>query len=98
MAGARRVNMQVVGHIPKRGGLQAMLDAGGDGIVHAEEFMYNAPFRLEYGSTEPGSIAIDTNEIPRVAHAVHVAGGTVTPTLAAYTAIIEESTALDAVH
>ena len=97
MAGARRVHLPVVGHIPQRVGLQAMLDAGAVGIVHAEEFMYNAPFRLEYGSIEPGSIALDTNEIPRVAHAVHVAGVTVTPTLAAYTAIIEESTDLDAV-
>jgi imidazolonepropionase-like amidohydrolase len=97
MAGARRVHIPVVGHIPQRIGLQAMLDAGAVGIVHAEEFLYNAPFRLEYGSTEPGSIALDTNQIPRVAHAVHAAGVTVTPTLSAYTAIVDESTDLDAV-
>ena len=97
MTGARRVHIPVVGHIPQRVGLQLMLDAGAVGIVHAEEFLYNAPFRLEYGSTEPGSIALDTNQIPRVAHAVHAAGVTVTPTLSAYTAIVDESTDLDAV-
>ena len=97
MAGARRVHIPVVGHIPQRVGLQPMLDAGAVGIVHAEEFLYNAPFRLEYGGTEPGSIALDTNQIPRVAHAVHAAGVTVTPTLSAYTAIVDESTDLDAV-
>jgi amidohydrolase family protein len=97
MAAARRVHIPVVGHIPQRVGLQLMLDAGAVGIVHAEEFLYNAPFRLEYGSNEPGSIALDTNEIPRVAHAVHAAGLTVTPTLSAYTAIVDESTDLDAV-
>jgi imidazolonepropionase-like amidohydrolase len=97
MSGARRVHIPVVGHIPQRVGLQPMLDAGAVGVVHAEEFTYNAPFRLEYGSTEPGSIALDTNEIPRVAHAVHAAGVTVTPTLSAYTAILDESADLDAV-
>jgi hypothetical protein len=97
MSGARRVHIPVIGHIPQRVGLQPMLDAGAVGIVHAEEFMYNSPFRLEYGSTDPGSIALDTNDIPRVAHAVHAAGVTVTPTLTAYTAIVDESTDLDAV-
>lgn len=97
MSGAKRVHIPVVGHIPQRVGLQAMIDAGAVGIVHAEEFMYNAPFRLEYGDSSPGSIALDTNRIPDVAHAVHAAGVTVTPTLAAYTAILDESTDLDAV-
>ena len=46
MAGAHRVGIPVVGHIPIRVGLHRMLDAGAVGIVHAEEFLYNAPFRL----------------------------------------------------
>jgi imidazolonepropionase-like amidohydrolase len=97
MSGAKRVHIPVVGHIPQRVGLEPMIDAGAVGIVHAEEFMYNAPFQLWYGRTDPGSIALDTNKIPEVAHAVHAAGVTVTPTLAAYTAIVDEATDLDAV-
>jgi hypothetical protein len=47
MAGAHRTHIPVVGHIPQRVGLQPMLDAGVIDIVHAEEFLYNAPFRLQ---------------------------------------------------
>jgi hypothetical protein len=97
VAGAHRAHIPVVGHIPVRVGLQRMLDAGAAGIVHAEEFLYNAPFRLQYGETGPGSTKLDAHEIPKVAHAVHHAGVTVTPTLVAYTTIIEEATDLDAV-
>jgi len=97
MAGAHRAHIPVVGHIPVRVGLQPMLDAGAVGIVHAEEFLYNAPFRLQYGETGAGSMRLDVHEIPGVAHAVHQAHVTVTPTLVAYTTIIEEATNLDSV-
>jgi len=97
MAGASRAHIPVIGHIPQRVGLQPMLDAGAVGIVHAEEFLYNAPFRLQYGDTGAASMKLDTNDIPKVAHAVHAAGVTVTPTLVAYTSILEESKDLAAV-
>jgi imidazolonepropionase-like amidohydrolase len=97
MTGARRTHMPVVGHIPLRVSLQPMLDAGAVGIVHAEEFLYNAPFRLQYGDPRPSAVQLDPQNIPKVAHAVRQAHLTVTPTLVAYTSIIDEATDLDAV-
>jgi imidazolonepropionase-like amidohydrolase len=97
MLGAQRAHIPVVGHIPVRVGLQPMLDGGAVGIVHAEEFLYNAPFRLQYRETGPGSMKLDARDIPKVAHAVHEANVAVTPTLVAYTTIIDEATNLDAV-
>jgi imidazolonepropionase-like amidohydrolase len=97
MAGAHRAHIPVVGHIPVRVGLQPMLDAGAVGVVHAEEFLYNAPFRLQYGETGAGAVKLDVHEIPAVAHAVHQARVTVTPTLVAYTTILDEATNLDSV-
>ncbi|MEO6211838.1 MAG: amidohydrolase family protein [Gemmatimonadaceae bacterium] len=94
---ARRVGIPVVGHIPQRVGTQRMLASGAVGIVHAEEFLYNAPFRLEYGNAREGAVQLDTMRIPALAHAVRSAGVAVTPTLVAYTSIIDEAVDLNAV-
>jgi imidazolonepropionase-like amidohydrolase len=96
-AAARREDIPVVGHIPQRVGLQRMIDGGAAGVVHAEEFLYNAPFRLEYGDPRSSAVQLDTNRIPEVAHAVHAAGMAVTPTLVAYSSIIDEAVSLDSV-
>jgi imidazolonepropionase-like amidohydrolase len=97
MTAAKRVDIPVVGHIPQRVGTQGMLDGGAVGIVHAEEFLYNAPFRLEYGDPRPGAVQLDTNRIGGVAHAVHEKHVAVTPTLIAYSSIIAEAVSLDSV-
>lgn len=97
MRAAHRVDIPVVGHIPQRVGLQRMLSGGAVGIVHAEEFLYNAPFRLEYGDPGAGAVQLDTMNIPPVVHAVRAAGVAVTPTLVAYSSIIDEAAALKAV-
>jgi imidazolonepropionase-like amidohydrolase len=97
MTAARRADIPVVGHIPQRVGTQAMLASGAVGVVHAEEFLYNAPFRLEYGDPRPGAVQLDTARIPTLAHAVRAARVAVTPTLVAYSSIIDEASNLDAV-
>jgi len=97
MAAARRADIPVVGHIPQRVGTQAMLESGAVGIVHAEEFLYNAPFRLQYGDPRPGAVQLDTTRIPTLAHAVRSARVAVTPTLIAYSSIIDEAVSLDKV-
>ena len=91
MNAARRVDIPVIGHIPQQVGLHRMLDAGAVGIVHAEEFLYNAPFRLEYGDPREGAVQLDTARIPEVAHAVRAAGVAITPTLVSYSTIIDEA-------
>jgi imidazolonepropionase-like amidohydrolase len=97
IAAARRADIPVVGHIPQRVGTRAMLESGAVGIVHAEEFLYNAPFRLEYGDPRPGAVQLDTTRIPTLAHAVRSARVAVTPTLIAYSSIIDEAVSLDKV-
>jgi imidazolonepropionase-like amidohydrolase len=97
MASAKRVDIPVVGHIPQRVGTQAMLDGGAVGIVHVEEFLYNAPFHLQYDDPRTGAVQLDTARIPGVAHAVRRANVAVTPTLIAYASIIAEATNLDSV-
>jgi hypothetical protein len=94
---AKRTDIPVVGHIPQRVGTQAMLDGGAVGIVHAEEFLYNAPFRLQYGDPHAGAVQLDTTYIPKIAHAVRAAHVAVTPTLIAYSSIIDEAASLSAV-
>ena len=97
MTAARRADIPVVGHIPQRVGTQAMLDGGAVGIVHAEEFLYNAPFRLQYGDPRAGAVQLDTTRIPGIVHAVRSAHVAVTPTLIAYSSIIDEAASLKAV-
>ena len=97
MTAARRADIPVVGHIPQRVGTQAMLASGAVGVVHAEEFLYNAPFRLQYGDPRPGAVKLDTASIAPLAHAVHTARVAVTPTLIAYSSIIDEAVSLDKV-
>jgi len=67
---AHHVDIPVIGHIPQRVGLQRMLSSSAVGIVHAEEFLYNAPFRLEYGDPRASAVQLDTMNIPPVVHAV----------------------------
>ena len=97
MAAAKRADIPVVGHIPQRVGTQTMLESGAVGIVHAEEFLYNAPFRLQYGDPRAGAVQLDTTRIPYLAHAVRSARVAVTPTLVAYSSIIDEAVSLDKV-
>jgi imidazolonepropionase-like amidohydrolase len=97
MAAAKRADIPVIGHIPQRVGTQTMLESGAVGIVHAEEFLYNAPFRLQYGDPRPNAVQLDTTRIPALAHAVRAARVAVTPTLIAYSSIIDEAVSLDRV-
>jgi imidazolonepropionase-like amidohydrolase len=97
MTAAKRADMPVIGHIPQRVGTQTMLESGAVGIVHAEEFLYNAPFRLQYGDPRPGAVQLDTARIPALAHAVRSARVAVTPTLVAYSSIIDEAVSLNKV-
>ena len=94
---ARRLDMPVVGHIPTRVGLQGALDAGIADIAHAEEFLYNAPFRLGSYQNADSALDLDPGHAPAVAHAVRQAGAAVTPTLVAYSTILDQAVDLDAV-
>lgn len=95
--GAHRVGIPVIGHIPQRVGTQRMLESGAANVVHAEEFLYNAPFRLAYGDAREGAVRLDTMDIAPVVHAVRVNGVAVTPTLVAYSTILDEAVDLRAV-
>jgi len=97
MTAAKRADIPVVGHIPQRVGTQAMLASGAVGVVHAEEFLYNPPFRLEYLDPHSGAVQLDATHIPEIAHAAHSARVAVTPTLIAYSSIIDEAANLDEV-
>ncbi|MDQ2768730.1 MAG: amidohydrolase family protein [Gemmatimonadota bacterium] len=97
MSAAKGADIPVVGHIPQRVGTQAMLEDGAVGIVHAEEFLYNAPFRLQYGDPHADAVQLDTAHVAGIAHAVRRARVAVTPTLIAYSSIIDEAVSLDAV-
>jgi imidazolonepropionase-like amidohydrolase len=92
---ARQVGMPIIGHIPVHVGLAGMLNARVADIAHVEELMYNAPFRLDYGSAADDAVELDPSAIPAVVEALRAAGTYVTTTLVAYQAILDEAVDLD---
>lgn len=80
VAAARRAGLPVIGHLPRKLGLETALQARQDSIEHAEEFLYT---ELREGPATPERLAA-------IAARVKAAGVRVTPTLVTYATIAEQ--------
>lgn len=83
---ARAVGLRVVGHLPRALGLDSAVAFGQVMVAHAEEFLYNPPFLLTYADT--AEVRLDAQRIPAVVALLRRFGTYVTPTMAAYSWVL----------
>ena len=90
MAAARRNNLIIVGHIPRKPGFEAALKAG-QAIAHAEEYIY-AFFNNDVGDID--KIELDESRIAQAVTLTRTSGIWITPTLVTYDYIVRQASDL----